>query len=206
MCIVNPTAIMMPRFARSAVSRLASAAPSSSASTTLLARPSLFARRSVSSTPWRREEEEAAVVPLPPAAGSEAQDPTVVRLVDEITALNMMQVSELVGELRERLDLPADAYGGGMPMMAMPGLAGGGAAAEPAAEEKTEFDVKLVGFDDKAKIKVIKEVRAVTGLGLKEAKAAVESGAHTLKEGISKADAEALKEQVEAVGGKVELE
>ena len=113
-----------------------------------------------------------------------------------------------MGELRDRLNLPEEAYGGGMPMMAMPmgGAAGGGDAEQAAAEEKTEFDVKLVGFDDKAKIKVIKEVRAVTGLGLKEAKAAVESGTHMLKEGLSKEDAEALKEQVEAVGGKVEVE
>ena len=79
------------------------------------------------------------------------------------------------------------------------------AAAAPAAEEKTEFDVVLAGFDAAQKIKVIKVVREITGLGLAEAKAAVEGVPHTLKEGLSKDDAEAMKKQIEEVGGKVEL-
>ena len=74
-----------------------------------------------------------------------------------------------------------------------------------AAEEKTEFDVVLAGFDAAQKIKVIKVVREITGLGLAEAKAAVEGVPHTLKEGLSKDDAEAMKKQVEEAGGKVEL-
>ena len=74
-----------------------------------------------------------------------------------------------------------------------------------AAEEKTEFDVVLTGFDAAQKIKVIKVVREVMGLGLAEAKAAVEGAPTTMKEGLSKEDAEALKKQVEEVGGKVEL-
>ena len=78
-------------------------------------------------------------------------------------------------------------------------------AAAPAAEEKTEFDVVLTGFDAAQKIKVIKVVREITGLGLAEAKAAVEGVPHTLKEGLSKDDAEAMKKQVEEAGGKVEL-
>ena len=78
-------------------------------------------------------------------------------------------------------------------------------AAAPAAEEKTEFDVVLTGFDAAAKIKVIKAVREITGQGLAEAKATVEGAPSTLKEGISKDDAEALKKQVEEAGGKVEL-
>ena len=86
---------------------------------------------------------------------------------------------------------------------AMAAPAAGGAAAE-AAEEKTEFDVVLTGFGDQ-KIKVIKVIREVMGLGLAEAKAAVEGAPTTMKEGLSKEDAEALKKQVEEVGGKVEL-
>ena len=78
-------------------------------------------------------------------------------------------------------------------------------AAAPAAEEKTEFDVVLTGFDAATKIKVIKAVREVMGLGLAEAKAAVEGCPTTLKEALSKDDAEALKKQFEEVGGKVEL-
>ena len=78
-------------------------------------------------------------------------------------------------------------------------------AAAPAAEEKTDFDVILTGFDAAQKIKVIKVVREITGLGLAEAKAAVEGVPHTLKEGLSKDDAEAMKKQVEEAGGKVEL-
>ena len=79
-----------------------------------------------------------------------------------------------------------------------------GAAAAP-AEEKTEFDVVLAGFDAAAKIKVIKAVREITGQGLAEAKATVEGAPSTLKEGISKDDAEALKKQLEEAGAKVEL-
>ena len=78
-------------------------------------------------------------------------------------------------------------------------------AAAPAAEEKTEFDVVLASFDAAAKIKVIKAVREITGLGLAEAKAAVEGVPTVMKEGLSKEDAEALKAQIEEVGGKVEL-
>ncbi|WP_443663545.1 50S ribosomal protein L7/L12, partial [Dysosmobacter sp.] len=78
-------------------------------------------------------------------------------------------------------------------------------AAAPAAEEKTDFDVVLTGFDAAAKIKVIKVVREITGQGLAEAKATVEGAPKTLKEGVSKDDAEALKKQIEEAGGKVEL-
>ena len=84
-------------------------------------------------------------------------------------------------------------------------MAAPAAAAAPAAEEKTDFDVVLTGFDAAAKIKVIKIVREITGQGLAEAKATVEGTPSTLKEGVSKEDAEAIKAQVEAVGGEVEL-
>ena len=77
--------------------------------------------------------------------------------------------------------------------------------AGPAVEEKTEFDVVLAGFDAAAKIKVIKVVREITGLGLAEAKAAVEGTPKTLKEAVSKDEAEELKKKIEEAGGKVEL-
>ena len=116
-------------------------------------------------------------------------------LIEEVKALTVLELSELVHALEEEFGVSAAA-------MAAP--AAGGAAA-PAAEEKTEFDVVLTGFDAAQKIKVIKVVREVMGLGLAEAKAAVEGAPTTMKEGLSKEDAEALKKQVEEVGGKVEL-
>ena len=119
----------------------------------------------------------------------------VTAMIEEIKGLTVLELSELVHALEEEFGVSAAA-------MAAP--AAGGAAAE-AAEEKTEFDVVLAGFDAAAKIKVIKVIREVMGLGLAEAKAAVEGAPTTMKEGLSKEDAEALKKQVEEVGGKVEL-
>ena len=118
----------------------------------------------------------------------------ITAMIEEIKGLTVLELSELVHALEEEFGVSAAA-------MAAP--AAGGAAA-PAAEEKTEFDVVLaeVGAE---KIKVIKVVREVMGLGLAEAKAAVEGAPTTMKEGLSKEDAEALKKQVEEVGGKVEL-
>ena len=118
----------------------------------------------------------------------------VTAMIEEIKGLTVLELSELVHALEEEFGVSAAA-------MAAP--AAGGAAA--AAEEKTEFDVVLAGFDAAAKIKVIKAVREIAGLGLAEAKAAVEGAPTTMKEGLSKEDAEALKKQVEEVGGKVEL-
>ena len=116
-------------------------------------------------------------------------------LIEEVKALTVLELSELVHALEEEFGVSAAA-------MAAP--AAGGAAA-PAAEEKTEFDVVLAGFDAAAKIKVIKVVREITGQGLAEAKATVEGAPKTLKEGASKEDAEALKAQLEEAGAKVEL-
>ena len=117
----------------------------------------------------------------------------ITAMIEEIKALTVLELSELVHALEEEFGVSAAA-------MAAPA-----AAAAPAAEEKTEFDVILAGFDAAAKIKVIKVVREVMGLGLAEAKAAVEGVPTVMKEGLSKEDAEALKKQVEEVGGKVEL-
>ena len=111
----------------------------------------------------------------------------VTAMIEEIKGLTVLELSELVHALEEEFGVSAAAM------------------AAPAAEEKTEFDVVLTGFDAAAKIKVIKVVREITGQGLAEAKATVEGAPSTLKEAVSKDDAEALKKQIEEAGGKVEL-
>ena len=119
----------------------------------------------------------------------------ITAMIEEIKGLTVLELSELVHALEEEFGVSAAA-------MAAP--AAGGAAA-PAAEEKTEFDVVLAGFDAAAKIKVIKAVREITGLGLAEAKAAVEGAPKTLKEAVGKDEAEELKKKLEEAGAKVEL-
>ena len=119
----------------------------------------------------------------------------VTAMIEEIKALTVLELSELVHALEEEFGVSAAA-------MAAP--AAGGAAA-PAAEEKTDFDVILAGFDAAAKIKVIKVVREITGQGLAEAKATVEGAPKTLKEAVSKDEAEELKKKLEEAGAKVEL-
>ena len=118
----------------------------------------------------------------------------IVALIEEVKALTVIELSELVHALEEEFGVSAAA-------MAAP--AAGGAAA-PAAEEKTEFDVIMTSFGSE-KIKVIKEIRGVTGLGLAEAKALVEGVPAKIKEGVSKEDAEAIKEQLTAVGATIEI-
>lgn len=120
-------------------------------------------------------------------------------LGDKIAGLTLKQAIELSDYLKEVHNIEPAA--GGAVVMAAPGGGGGEAAA---AEEKTEFDVVLESFGEK-KIDVIKVVRAATGLGLKEAKDAVEGAPTKIKEGISKADAEKLKGELEAVGAKVSV-
>jgi large subunit ribosomal protein L7/L12 len=121
-------------------------------------------------------------------------------LGDKIVALTLMQAKELADYLREVHGIEPAA--GAAVMMAGP-AAGAGAPAE-AAEEKSTFDLILTGFGDK-KIQVIKEVRALTGLGLKEAKDLVDGVPKPVKEGMSKEDAETAKKQLEAAGATVEL-
>lgn len=120
----------------------------------------------------------------------------ITALIEEVKALTVLELSELVKALEEEFGVSAAA-------MAAP-AAGAGAAAE-AVEEKTEFDVILAGFDAAAKIKVIKVVREITGLGLAEAKAVVEGAPKALKEAVSKDEAEELKKKLEEVGAKVEV-
>ena len=118
----------------------------------------------------------------------------ITAMIEEVKALTVLELNELVKALEEEFGVSAAA-------MAAPAAAG---AAAPAAEEKTEFDVVLTDVGAE-KIKVIKVVREITGLGLAEAKAAVEAAPKALKEGISKEDAEALKAKLEEVGAKVEI-
>jgi len=121
-------------------------------------------------------------------------------LGDKIVALTLMQAKELADYLKEEYGIEPAA--GGAVMMAGPGFAGGGAAEE--AEEQTTFDVILKSFGEK-KIQVIKEVRAMTGLGLKEAKDLVDNCPKPVKEGVSKEDAEAARGQLEETGAVVEI-
>ena len=118
----------------------------------------------------------------------------VTAMIEEIKALTVLELNDLVHALEEEFGVSAAA-------MAAP--AAGGAAA-PAEEAKTEFNVVMTAVGDQ-KIKVIKVVREITGLGLAEAKAAVEGAPKALKEGASKEDAEALKAKLEEAGAKVEL-
>jgi len=122
-------------------------------------------------------------------------------ILESLKTLSLLEASELVKQIEEAFGVSAAASAG--VVMAAPGAASG--ANEAAAEEKTEFDVVLESFDASAKIKVLKEVRNATGLGLGDAKAMVEVAPKTIKEGISKDEAEALKKAIEEVGGKVTL-
>ncbi|GIK15324.1 MAG: 50S ribosomal protein L7/L12 [Planctomycetota bacterium] len=121
-------------------------------------------------------------------------------LADKLVGLTVKQAQELVDCLKSVHGI--EPAGGGAVMMAAP--AGGGGAA-PAAEEKDSFNVILAGFGDN-KINVIKAVRTITGLGLKEAKDLVEGVPKPLKEGVSKEDAEKIKKEIESAGGAVKLE
>ncbi len=120
----------------------------------------------------------------------------VDQIVDQVAELSVLECSELVKALEEKFGVTAAA-----PMMAMAAAPAGGGEA---AEEKTEFDVVLNAAGDK-KIQVIKVVRAITGLGLKEAKELVDGAPSAIKEGVSKDEAEGVKTQLEEVGGVVEL-
>ena len=119
------------------------------------------------------------------------------KIVEELSALTVMEAAELSTMLEDKWGVSAAAP------VAVAAVAGGGDAGA-AAEEKTEFDVILASFGEK-KINVIKEVRALTGLGLKEAKDLVEGAPKAVKEGVAKAEAEEVKAKLEAVGASVEI-
>ena len=116
-------------------------------------------------------------------------------ILEAVGAMTVMELNDLVKAFEEKFGVSAAAMAVAAP---------GAGAAAPAAEEKTEFDVVLTAAGEK-KVEVIKVVRAATGLGLKEAKDLVDGAPKTVKEGVSKADAEALKKQLEDAGAKVEI-
>lgn len=126
----------------------------------------------------------------------------IEQLIEEISNMTVLELSELVKALEEKFGVSASAA----PMMAMPGMMPAAAAEEEAAEEEeqTEFDVQLKDFGSQ-KIPVIKEVRAITGLGLKEAKEKVESAPVVIQEGVGKEEAEKTKAQLEELGATVEI-
>jgi len=133
---------------------------------------------------------------MPPT--KEYQMADITKLVDQLSELTVLEAADLAKALEEKWGVSAAAAVAAAP------AAGGGAAAAAPAEEKTEFDVILTG-DGGKKINVIKEVRAITGLGLGEAKALVEGAPKPVKEGVNKEEAEKIKKQIEDAGGTVEL-
>lgn len=127
--------------------------------------------------------------------------PEMEQFISYVEKMTVLDLTKLVKALEDRLGVTAAAPMAAMAAMPMPGA---GAAAEEAAEEQTEFDVILKSFGDK-KVGVIKEVRAITGLGLKDAKDLVEAAPKAVKEGVPKEEADKMKEQLEKAGATVEL-
>jgi large subunit ribosomal protein L7/L12 len=125
------------------------------------------------------------------------------QILEAISSMTVLEVSELVKAMEEKFGVSAAAP---VAVAVAGGAAGGAAVGGEAVEEKTEFNVILKSFDDTKKIAVIKEVRAVTGLGLKEAKDLVEGAPKPLKENVSKEEAAKIKETVTAAGGTVEIQ
>ena len=126
---------------------------------------------------------------------------TTDAIIEQLKSITLLEAAELVSQIEETFGVDASApVGGGMMMAAMP--AAGGAEAE---EEKTEFDVVLESVDSSKRIAVIKAVRGLTSLGLKEAKDLIESAPKAIKEGVSKADAEEVKKTLEEAGGVVSI-
>jgi large subunit ribosomal protein L7/L12 len=123
------------------------------------------------------------------------------QILEAIAGMTVLELSELIKAMEEKFGVTAAA-----PVAVAAAAAPGAAAAGgEAAEEKTEFDVILKSFDEGKKIPIIKEVRAITGLGLKEAKDLVEAGGKAVKEGVSKEEAKSIKEKLEAAGAVVEI-
>ena len=126
----------------------------------------------------------------------------IENILDEIKGLTLLEANELVTKLEEVFDI--DVRSVGAVAVAAP-AAGGAGGAEDSAEEKTEFDIVLESVDASSKIAVLKVVRNITGLGLKEAKELVESAPKTIKEAVAKADGETMKKELEEAGATVAL-
>lgn len=149
-------------------------------------------------------------VGVPPAPGAAvAASPRVQSLLDELVSLNMLEVKELTDGLKDRLGID-DSMAMPMNPAMFANMAGAApaedAGAKEAEPEKTEFDVKLEKFDAAKKIAVIKEIRAITGLGLKEAKALVEDAPKVFKSAVPKEEAEQLRDKLKDIGAEVVLE
>ncbi|KPQ40796.1 MAG: 50S ribosomal protein L7/L12 [Phormidium sp. GEM2.Bin31] len=127
------------------------------------------------------------------------------QILEQLKSLSLLEASELVKQIEEAFGVDASASAGGGMMMMAPGMMGGGAAAAEEEEEKTEFDVILEEVPADKKIAVLKVVRGLTGLGLKEAKEMVESTPKAIKEAVAKDAAEDAKKQIEEAGGKVSV-
>ncbi|MEB3282524.1 MAG: 50S ribosomal protein L7/L12 [Lyngbya sp.] len=127
------------------------------------------------------------------------------QILEQLKSLSLLEASELVKQIEEAFGVDASAVGGGGMMMMAPGAAVPGAPAAEPEEEKTEFDVILEEFPADKKIAILKVVRTITGLGLKEAKDLVESVPKPLKEATNKEDAESIKKQLEEAGAKVSV-
>lgn len=143
-------------------------------------------------------------------SSASSMSPRVATLVDDLVSLNMLEVKELTSALKTRLGIDDSMI---MPMSfnpgAMPGMAPAGSADAETKEkepEKTHFDLKLEKFDAGKKIAVIKEIRAITGLGLKEAKALVEEAPKVFKNEVAKDEAEQLRDKLKDIGADVSLE
>jgi large subunit ribosomal protein L7/L12 len=154
------------------------------------------------------EGEEMPAIPLPPFETDPDKvvaPPHVHDLAHQIVHLNLLELKELTNKIADHFgfdeEMMAASYGGG----GVAQVGAGGAVAEEIEEEKTIFDLKLLGFDAKAKIKVIKEVRSIAGLGLKEAKELVEGAPKVVQKDLKPEKAEELKAQLEAVGAQVEV-
>ena len=128
-------------------------------------------------------------------------DITKDQVVEWLSSQTVLEISEIVKDLEEKWGVSAAAP---VAPVAAP-AAGGGDEGDAAAEEKDEFDIEIVGFDSSKKIAVIKEVRSITGLGLKEAKDMVEGAPSIVKEAAAKTDAEEIKKKLEEVGAEVKL-
>lgn len=149
--------------------------------------------------------EPATLPPFGDGSGKVNAGAELNGIAEEIVSMNMLEVKDLVDRIGKHFGLEEVMLGGGPPAAGGGGGEGGGDAEEKEKEEQTAFDVKLTGFDAKAKIKVIKEVRAAAGLGLKEAKDLVEGAPKTVMKGLKKEEAEELKAKLEAVGGTAEV-
>lgn len=151
----------------------------------------------------------AEPIGIPPPGGAAVEaSPRVQQLLDELVSLNMLEVKQLTDGLKERLGIDDSMA---MPMnpamfAGMQAAAPAAAEAEPAVVEKTEFDLKLDKFDSAKKIAVIKEIRAITGLGLREAKTLVEEAPKVFKNAVPKEEAEQLRDKLKEVGAEVSLE